>query len=29
VFPHELAGLETAEIVAGKKDLGNILDLFE
>jgi hypothetical protein len=29
VFPHELAGLEGAEIVAGKKDLGNILDLFE
>jgi hypoxanthine phosphoribosyltransferase len=29
VFPHELAGLEAAEIIAGKKDLGNILDLFE
>jgi hypoxanthine phosphoribosyltransferase len=29
VFPHELEGLEAAEITAGKKDLGNILDLFE
>ncbi len=29
VFPHELSGLEVAEIEAGKKDLGNILDLFE
>lgn len=29
VFPHELEGLEAAEIAAGKKDLGNILDLFE
>ncbi len=29
VFPHELAGLVGAEIVAGKKDLGDILDLFE
>ena len=29
VFPHELAGLEIGEIGSGKKDLGNILDLFE
>jgi len=29
VFPHELAGLEAVEIIKGKKDLGNILDLFE
>jgi hypoxanthine phosphoribosyltransferase len=29
VFPHELEGLEAAEIAAGKKDLGNILDLFD
>lgn len=29
VFPHELAGLEGVEIEAGKKDLGDILDLFE
>lgn len=29
VFPHELAGLESREIAEGKKDLGNILDLFE
>jgi hypothetical protein len=29
VFPHELEGLEAAEIAEGKKDLGNILDLFE
>ena len=29
VFPHELAGLELGEIGAGKKDLANILDLFE
>jgi len=29
VFPHELSGLEIAEIASGKKDLGNILDLFE
>ena len=29
VFPHELAGLETTEIIAGKKDLRNISDLFE
>ncbi len=29
VFPHELAGLETTEIIAGKKDLSNISDLFE
>ena len=29
VFPHELAGLEGGEIAAGKKDLDNILDLFE
>ncbi len=29
VFPHELAGLESAEIAEGKKDLVNILDLFE
>jgi hypoxanthine phosphoribosyltransferase len=29
VFPHELAGLEGAEITAGKKDLGDILDLFD
>jgi len=29
VFPHELSGLESAEIAEGKKDLVNILDLFE
>lgn len=29
VFPHELDGLELSEIGAGKKDLANILDLFE
>ena len=29
VFPHELSGLEGAEIAAGKKDLADILDLFE
>jgi hypoxanthine phosphoribosyltransferase len=29
VFPHELDGLEVAEIAAGKKDLANILELFE
>ena len=29
VFPHELAGLDVAEIGEGKKDLGNILELFE
>ena len=29
VFPHELAGLDVAEIGVGKKDLGNILELFE
>jgi len=29
VFPHELDGLETSEIAAGKKDLANIIDLFE
>jgi hypoxanthine phosphoribosyltransferase len=29
VFPHELDGLELSEIKAGKKDLFNILDLFE
>lgn len=29
VFPHELAGLESDEIAEGKKDLVNILDLFE
>ena len=29
VFPHELAGLEAAEIVKGKKDLSKILGLFE
>ncbi len=29
VFPHELDGLELSEIKAGKKDLSNILDLFE
>ena len=29
VFPHELAGLEAAEIAKGKSDLANILDLFE
>jgi len=29
VFPHELAGLEPAEIKAGKKDLAGILGLFE
>jgi hypoxanthine phosphoribosyltransferase len=29
VFPHELDGLEPSEIRAGKKDLANILDLFE
>jgi hypothetical protein len=29
VFPHELDGLELPEIGAGKKDLVNILELFE
>ena len=29
VFPHELEGLESSEIAEGKKDLVNILDLFE
>ncbi len=29
VFPHELAGLEGSEIGAGKKDLADILELFE
>jgi hypoxanthine phosphoribosyltransferase len=29
VFPHELAGLDITEIGEGKKDLGNILELFE
>jgi hypoxanthine phosphoribosyltransferase len=29
VFPHELDGLELSEIGAGKKDLANILELFE
>jgi hypothetical protein len=29
VFPHELDGLELDEIRAGKRDLANILDLFE
>ena len=29
VFPHELDGLELSEITGGKKDLANILDLFE
>lgn len=29
VFPHELAGLEMSEIVAGKSDLANILKLFK
>ena len=29
VFPHELDGLERDEIAAGKKDLADILDLFE
>ena len=29
VFPHELDGLEPSEIAEGKKDLANILDLFE
>jgi hypoxanthine phosphoribosyltransferase len=29
VFPHELAGLEPAEIAAGKKDLAGILHLFQ
>ena len=29
VFPHELDGLKMAEIATGKKDLANILDLFE
>lgn len=29
VFPHELAGLEISEIAAGKKDLAEILDLFD
>ena len=29
VFPHELDGLEPSEIADGKKDLANILDLFE
>jgi len=29
VFPHELAGLEISEIRAGKKDLKNIIELFE
>jgi hypoxanthine phosphoribosyltransferase len=29
VFPHELDGLEIAEIVAGKQDLNDIIDLFK
>jgi hypoxanthine phosphoribosyltransferase len=29
VFPHELSGLEPGEITAGKKDLSEILELFE
>jgi hypothetical protein len=29
VFPHELDGLELAEIARGKKDFANILDLFQ
>ena len=29
VFPHELDGLDLDEIKAGKRDLANILDLFE
>ena len=29
VFPHELAGLEIGEIGKRKKDLANILDLFD
>ncbi|MGD8348199.1 MAG: phosphoribosyltransferase family protein [Gammaproteobacteria bacterium] len=29
VFPHELDGLELEEIARGKKDLADILDLFE
>lgn len=29
VFPHELSGLTPEEISHGKKDLANILDLFE
>ena len=29
VFPHELSGLTPDEIAHGKKDLVNILDLFE
>jgi len=29
VFPHELSGLSHSEISEGKKDLANILDLFE
>ncbi|MFT5657327.1 MAG: hypoxanthine phosphoribosyltransferase [Gammaproteobacteria bacterium] len=29
VFPHELAGLDTAEIVNGKSDLANISHLFK
>jgi len=29
VFPHELDGLELSEIGEGKKDLANILHLFE
>ena len=29
VFPHELDGLEIGEIREGKKDLANILDIFE
>lgn len=29
VFPHELSGLEAAEIREGKSDLKNILELFE
>ena len=29
VFPHGLEGLESSEIAEGKKDLVNILDLFE
>jgi len=29
VFPHELAGLDIAEIEAGKQDLTGILDLFK
>jgi len=29
VFPHEISGLSSEEIVKGKSDLANIQDLFE